>query len=288
MTRLKTDNIAGIVDGLQQYDRRLLEQTGRKLKGIACHAANIAEESITALQKGIRVGVVPLTCGQGVIDGFSKTLAGIARHLGFASFVTRTIDAAGMAEACQRKADILMMADDICFVSVDFRYRQVSDNAAMTARGFVAGLELMVGGLWGKSVLVIGCGQVGTVAAAALLERGARVSVHDVDASRTASLIRNAQGKILAEPELTSALMRYELLFDASYGTDLIGIEHVREKTTVAAPGMPCGVKDAAAEKLGPRLLHDPLQIGVACMLVNTLTVRMGHCAASEPEPAAG
>jgi len=39
----------------------------------------------------------------------------------------------------------------------------------------------------------------------------------------------------------------------------------------VAAPGMPLGLTAAAAEKTGLRLLHDPLQIGVATMAVEAL-----------------
>ena len=35
-----------------------------------------------------------------------------------------------------------------------------------------------------------------------------------------------------------------------------------------AAPGVPCGVSERAKRRLGGRLIHDPLQIGVATMLV--------------------
>jgi Trk K+ transport system NAD-binding subunit len=45
----------------------------------------------------------------------------------------------------------------------------------------VAGLDLMVGGLSQKKVLVIGCGAVGRSAVLAALQRGADVSVIDSD-----------------------------------------------------------------------------------------------------------
>jgi len=273
MTRLTTDDIAGIGPGLAQYDRRLQAQTGKTLAGIACHAAAMAEADFNTLRQGMRVGVVPLTCGQGVIGGFSEAVAAVAGHLGFESFVTHATDAAGMAEACERMADIVLSADDDCFVALDFHTGRVSDNSVLTARGFVAGLDLMVGGLRGRRVLVIGCGAVGTAAVQDLLPRGARVSVHDVNAKRMKGLSQRARAEITTE---TAPVMGdWELFFDASNGTNIITVEHVREKTLVAAPGMPCGVTDAAAGKLGPRLLHDPLQIGVAAMLVDTLAARL-------------
>ena len=271
MTRLTTDDITGIGPGLPQYDRRLQAQTGKTLAGIACHAAGMAEADFSALRQGMRVGVVPLTCGQGAIGGFCGAVAAVAGHLGFESFVTRATDAAGMAEACERGAGIVLSADDDCFVALDFHTGKVSDNSVLTARGFVAGLDLMAGGLAGRHVLVIGCGPVGAAAAEALLKRGARVSVHDVNAERLRNLARAAGIAIEASP----AMGDWALFFDASSGTDIIGVEHVHEKTLVAAPGMPCGVGADAAEKLGPRLLHDPLQIGVAAMLVDTLAARL-------------
>ena len=273
MTRLTTDDIAGIGPGLARYDRRLQAQTGRTLAGIACHAAGLGEDVFESLRGGIRVAVVPLTCGRGAIGGFGEAVAAIAAHLGFASFVTCATDAAGLAEACERKADILLSADDDRFAAMDFSTGRVSDNSVMTARGFVAGLDLMAGRLQGRRVLVIGCGPVGAAAVDALLQGGARVSVHDVNARRMEALARRARAQITVET--APAMGAWQLFFDASNGTDIIRGEHVREETLVAAPGLPCGVTAAAAQKLGPRLLHDPLQIGVAAMLADTLAARL-------------
>ena len=67
----------------------------------------------------------------------------------------------------------------------------------------------------------------------------------------------------------------WRLFFDASNGRNIIRVAHVREETLVAAPGMPCGVTAGAICKLGLRLLHDPLQIGVAAMLIDVLSGRL-------------
>ena len=42
MTRLKSEQVAGIPAALDSYDRQLQKKTGASLKGIACHAAGIS------------------------------------------------------------------------------------------------------------------------------------------------------------------------------------------------------------------------------------------------------
>lgn len=271
MTRLKTNDIADIAANLNEYDTRLLSQTGRTLKGIACLAAGIGEDQLLALQGRIKIGVIPFSCGQGIISDFSETVASIIKHLGFSAFVAAASDVEAMVDACRLEADILFMADERRFVAIDLQSRNVVDNADMTGRGFAAGLALMAGGLRGKSVFVIGCGEVGRAATESLLSMGADVAVYDVNTSSTHALARQTGDTIMQEPNLDAALRHYDLLFDASPAADIIGVGHIDEKTFVAAPGMPCGTTAAATEKLNRRLLHDPLRIGVACMLVNAV-----------------
>ncbi len=273
MTRLTTGDVIGIGADLDAHDRRLRESTGTTLAGIACHAAGLSAETFASLRKGVRVAVIPLTCGQGVIGGFGRAVAAIAAHLGFDAFVTAASDAGGLAEACERRAHILLSADDERFVAVDFSTGRVADNSVLTARGFVAGLDLMAGGLRGRRVLVIGCGKVGAAAVEALLARGARVGVHDVNENRMQALASRTGA---ASVPLAAACMgEWTLFLDASNGTEIIRRAHVRGQTRVAAPGVPCGVTAAAARRLGHRLLHDPLQIGVAAMLADVLVGRL-------------
>jgi pyrrolysine biosynthesis protein PylD len=271
MTRLRTNDIAEITRNLDMYDDRLRIQTGRTLKGIACLSVGIGEDDLSRLKGDVRVGVIPFSCGQGIIQDFSETVAGIIKHLGFPVFVADGSDVAAMADACRRKADIFFMADERCFVAVDLHSRCVINNAEMTGRGFAVGLALMVGSLMGKKVLVVGCGAVGSAAVNSLLSLGADVAVYDENTSAIQALTRQTGGEIKHVGDLDTALMDYDLLFDASPATDIIRAVHINEKTFVAAPGMPCGATVAAAEKLNHRLLHDPLQTGVACMLVNAI-----------------
>lgn len=271
MTRLKTKDITDIAANLNAYDTRLLSQTGRALKGIACLTAGIGESRLLKLRGRIRVGVIPFSCGRGIISNFSETVVGIIKHLGFSAFVTAASDVEAIADAYCREADILFMADERRFVAIDLHSRSVVDNADMTGRGFTAGLALMAGDLRGKSVFVIGCGEVGCAATESLLRLGAEVAVYDVNRSSTRALARQNGNAIKVEHSLDAALMHYDLIFDASPAADIIGVGHIDEKTFVAAPGMPCGTTAAATEKLNRRLLHDPLRIGVACMLMNAV-----------------
>jgi len=272
MTRLKTDDIADIAKHLPQYDAQLLRQTGRTLKGIACHALEIKKENYLSPANKIKVSVVRFSCGHGVISGFADTVAQIAAYMGFESYVAKDGDVKGLADAFNRNADIIFMADDELFAAINLHTRRVSDNGEMTARGFVAGLELMAGGLKDRRVLVIGCGAVGRTAVKTLLTRGSEVAVYDAAVAQSQELISHIRGNVQIETDLPTAIKRYHLFFDATPAKNIIGADAVSAKTFVAAPGMPCGVTPDAATKLGERLLHDPLLIGVACMLADAVT----------------
>ena len=271
MTRLKVNDIADIAEHLPQYEERLLRQTGRTLKGIACHALEINQDDILAMTKHVKVCVIPFSCGRGIISGFAHAVAEITAYMGFASYVTEDSDVQGLADAFTRKADIIFLADDERFITVNLHTRRVSDNGEMTAKGFVAGLELMAGGLKNRSVLVIGCGPVGRAAVKALLALKAKVAVYDIAIDQSQKLLAHLKGGVKIETDLSLALKRYHLLLDAAPAKNIIDTDAVSAKTIVVAPGMPCGATPQAAAKLGERLLHDPLQIGVACMLADAI-----------------
>ena len=277
MTRLKRTDINDIGTGLQEYDVLLRARTGRTLLGIACHAHGIDPKSLAGHIATIRIGIIPMTCGQGVIYGFGDAVGRITEHMGFNTFVTEHTDAAGMAEAFERRADIVMLADDHRFVALNIGKYRVIDNTVATARGFAAGLDLMAGSLAGKKCLVIGCGPVGQNAAAALLHFGAAVSVYDRDRQRSMAVCKaiyhqhNVQ--MAVEKSLASGLDNHRILFDATNSDGIIKEKNIQPDTLIAAPGMPLGLSDAACAKIGDRLLHDPLQTGVACMVVRAVAI---------------
>ncbi len=272
MTRLKEEDIDPIQGQLAAYDARLKRVTGSCLRQIACKAAGVDEAMILDVLDRVRISAVPITSGLGVIGGFSGTVAAIVSHLGFRSFVTESCDVAGIAEGLERGADILMLSDDERFVAITPGRRHVVDNSRATAQGFVAALELMRGGLAGESVLVLGCGPVGTAATVALIGRGASVAVCDIRQERALAVLRDigkhASDRVRMEDSPHSALKDYELIFDATNGGNHIGPAHLTPRTMVAAPGMPCALTPEAMAEHRDRILHDALEIGTATMAV--------------------
>jgi len=272
MTRLRIDDIVDIPANLEHYDAELMAKAGCTLRGIACQAAGIDEERVQTLSDSVIVAVVPTTCGKGIISGFADTVKEIVNHVGFKAFVTKGTDVVGLAEAFQEKADIIMLADDDQFVAINVEYRHVVENAEATGKGYVAGLNLMTGGLTGERILVLGCGPVGYSAAMALIKLGAKLSVYDVLQERCQRIAdqisRTLNVGVTVEKTLSQALRDYRFLIDATPASEIITGEAITPNTYISAPGIPHGLSQSALKKISGRLIHDPLQLGVATMIV--------------------
>lgn len=273
MTRLRTEDIEHIPHELKAYDQQLLNKTGKTLKAIASHAVGLLDSELDEIIKSNKVCVIPLTCGQGVINRFSATVSGIISHLGFHSLVAQHTDAAGIAEAFEQKSDVILLADDSRFVAINVHTKHVSDNIETTAKGFVAGLDLMAGGLKGENALVIGCGPLGSYAAKALVKMGVLLSVCDIHPQRTSTLQKEIADElktiIQIDNNWRSTSGKYQYIIDATPSVDLIEASVITSNTYVAVPGVPCGLSLEARKKLSNRYLHDPLQLGVATMVID-------------------
>jgi pyrrolysine biosynthesis protein PylD len=270
MTRLQSDDISGISSQLKAYDEELLVKTGHNLRQIACHAMELKEEDVRRIISRIRVGIVPIRWGQGLIEGFCNATAGILKHLGFNTFVAGQSDISGLAEAYEIKADVVFLSDDNDFVALNTETRQTVHNAVATGKGFAAGLDLMARGLADREVLVLGCGAVGRSSTLALLNYGARVSIYDINPRNSKDLLKALSGtdadRITIEGGLHKALSEHSLVVDATNSSEIIQARDISAQTFIAAPGMPLGLSRDAGIKISHRLLHDPLQIGVATM----------------------
>lgn len=271
MTRLTEDDVTPIEAGLADYDHQLVTATGHSLFDIGCRVSGVEDPAqMRAHAAGIKIAVVPINSGQGTITGFSRSVCGILAYLGFSAKVTDQTDVAGFTESFEWGARVIMASDDLQFTAFTPETLGVTDNSTATAQGFCHALDMMVGGLDKKSVLVLGSGPVGRAAAGCLVDLGALVSVCDLDSSRSAhlaaSLSKTNSRQVLVEPDPDQALRSHYLIFDATNAPNVIRTRHISEKTYVAAPGMPCGISAGAREKLSGRMLHDPLQIGVTAM----------------------
>ena len=281
MTRLASDDVKSIPAELADYDAELTSKTGYSLRGVACLAAGLPEEEIKDSLKNARIGVIPITGGEGVIAGFCDAVAGIVSHMGCKTFITQETDVAGLTEAFEKKADIVMLADDQQFIALHTASRRMVENAIATGIGFVAGLGLMAGDLKKKNVLVIGCGPVGRSATAELLAMSARVSVYDINSARSLDLaqaIRQSSNvTIQIIKDLDQALKNHKFIIDASAAIDIIQARRITSDTYISAPGVPAGLDQEALLKIGNRLLHDPLQIGVATMVISAFKFHIQH-----------
>jgi len=270
VTRLKSNDISAIVSQLTAYDQELLLKTGHNLRQIACHAAQLKEDDALGIMSGIKVGVVPISWGQGVIEGFCQATAAILKHLGFSAFVSGPSDIAGLAEAYEAKADVVFLSDDNDFVALNAATRQSVHNSHATGQGFAAGLDLMANGLVDRKVLVLGCGAVGRSAISAALKLGARVSVYDINPANCTEFKSSPAGpgsaRIAVETDFQHALAGHSLIVDATNAAGIMGAGDITPQSFIAAPGMPLGLSRAALNKFSDRLLHDPLQLGVATM----------------------
>jgi len=265
MTRLCSELLVDIDEGLDDYNMELLCKTGCTLREIASRAAGVAETEVCNASSSTPVAVVPITSGKGIIKYFAQAVQSIVSYIGFTSFVTPNYDVAGLAEGIEKGAKIIFLADDNCFIAINLSHRLVVDNAEATGRGYVTALECLVGGLRNRSVLVIGVGRVGRSAVCALKRLGAKVAVYDVDQAKAEILVK--EYKVVKEENLAQALPRYTILLDASPAAEIIKAEHIKPDTIIAACGIPTGLSTEAYSLVKERLVHDPLQIGVATML---------------------
>jgi pyrrolysine biosynthesis protein PylD len=180
-----------------------------------------------------------------------------------------------LAEAIEKGASIVFLADDNRFISVNLTQKRVIDNAEATGRCYAYTLDASAGGLSGQNVLLIGSGRVGTYALDALLRLGAKVGVFDIDGSKVQPFV-DKYG-IKREENLFDALGRYTLLFDASPAHEIIHPEHIKPNTIIAACGIPLGLSKEARELVEERLIHDPLQLGTAAMLAMAVSYGLNN-----------
>ncbi|MCP4672967.1 MAG: 3-methylornithyl-N6-L-lysine dehydrogenase PylD [Desulfobacula sp.] len=276
MTRLQTSDIKNISLGLEKYNQELLVKTGQSLLGIACHAYGKDEIQIKKKRQSFTIHVVPVTAGQGIITDFSETVTAILKFLGFNALVSDLPDASGIAKAFENNADAIMMADDHRFVGLNLKTCSVTDNADATGRVFVSALDLMAKGLKNREVLVLGCGPVGESAARTLLSLGARVALFDIHPlaanSLKKKLLNNPGGrKIVIENDITTALLNYPYILEATPSANTIPDELISDHMLVAAPGVPLGLSHHGCKILKDRLICDKLELGVAAMAISLL-----------------
>ncbi|EHQ87836.1 3-methylornithyl-N6-L-lysine dehydrogenase PylD [Desulfosporosinus youngiae] len=272
MTRLKERDIDLIAQQIKEYNEELVRKTGHTLSEIAAHAIGM---HYTDVPNPGPVAVLPMTCGQGVIGGFSETVAGILSFLGMSTFVPAFPDVKGFAETLERKAEIVFMADDDRFIAAHLKTGYCSDNSRATGKGYAAALDYLTGGLKDRSVLILGAGPVGRSAAVSVLGFGGKIAVYDKDSKVSEKLAQDILSQsgqyVHLEKDFDSAIKSHRAIVDACPEAEFITRDYLYSDTFISAPGVPLGVHSDALDQISSRLIHDPLQLGVATMLYELL-----------------
>lgn len=263
MTRLTETDLKDLGQKITIYDQQLIKVCGVSLAEIAVLAADMTLKDFKAASARNKVGVVPITSGHGIISTFSQSIQSFIHYLGLQVFVTENNDVSGLAEAITKDANIIFMADDNEFIAINLASRKVIDNGEATAKGFIAALSLLSGGLTHSEVLVVGAGRVGKHCIDCLLAMEAKVAVFDIDKNKLSSL----NPSIYIEENLDAAIPKYKYIVDACPGESFMTLKNLHQEARISAPGMPLGIADDAYEVFKNYIIHDPLQIGVATML---------------------
>lgn len=263
MTRLTDDMVKDLPESLGRISDMLIKTTGMDIKQLACKATGLNPALID--MGAYRAGVIPITSGMGIIRRFSESIADTLIELGMDAFVTDGTDVTGFAEALSADADVILMADDIQYISYNTRARKYANNSFCTAAGYVAALDGAAGGLKGKEVLVIGAGRVGTHATRILFNMGANIKIADIDKIRSKSLSEKYRNAVCC-PDIEKAISEADLILNASPAT--IPGSVIKEGSIISTPGIPHIFDEEGRRKA--TIIHDPLAIGTAVMAVQS------------------
>ena len=211
----------------------------------------------------IKIGVVPITSGEGVIGSFSEAVAAVTAAMGFRSFVTECSDVCGIFEAHKREADILYMADDDRYIAFNLNKKKIADNNVATAAGYLTALEEAQGSLVGKEVLLLGFGVLGQEFLKRLMKRGIRVTGYDTDENRLKAM--GWSGASILEKQ--EDMQRFKIVIDATNKGDWIHKDILHPEAWIASPGIPLSLDENTCAVYEKRIIHDYLEIGTAAML---------------------
>lgn len=267
MTRLITDWIADIEATVRDLDRELKKKTGLSYAALAAKVGGCSVSDMDRAAQAIKIAAVPVTTGLGIIGSFAESVASIVHAMGFQSFVTKRTDVDGLWEAYENGADIVYMADDDRFLSINLNKRKMANNDYATAFGYTTALEGALGSFVGKEILVLGCGTVGREFMKCLKKKGASFTAYDIDRERLTEI----KAEEISVIESSEEIRNYQYLIDATNQGGWLHADMLHPQVWISAPGVPLSLDDGALELHKGQLIHDPLQIGVVSMLGLTL-----------------
>ncbi|HNW37263.1 MAG TPA: 3-methylornithyl-N6-L-lysine dehydrogenase PylD [Methanosarcina vacuolata] len=259
MALLTPNDLININRQLQEADSVVQKVTGLDIKGV-CQALY----GTSPLSE--KVGIVPVTSGNGIIGNFSASLHAITQYFGFDSFVTDMPDVSGYYEAVQNRAEIILMADDHTFLAHNIKNGKMANNQPCTGIIYaeIASRYLKADS---KDVLVMGLGKVGFPGAAQLVQKGFRVYGYDPDAR----LLKRAVSDLGVIPLDPANPKKFSIIFEATPCANTIPETVLSENCVLSTPGIPCAISEELRKKYDVQLVAEPLGIGTASMLYSVL-----------------
>lgn len=269
MTRLKTEWIDYMLDGMNDYNSSLKAKTGFDLAGLTMDTFGISKEKYDRLTGSLLVAAVPVTQGEGIISSFSESVAAIIKSMGFRTYVSEDTDVEGIYGSILMDADVVYMADDTRYLAFSRDNGSFGENNYATALGFImvmrammkkAGLDISK-----EKILVIGNGLVGEEAVQILLNHGIDFDMYDKDPKAVEAFRDLDTGKyILSSPE---EIKDYRFILDFTNEGGWLKDEMLGADVIYASPGVPLSLDEKAAERLQNTAVYDNLEIGTAMML---------------------
>ena len=268
MTRLKTEWITYMLDGMGEYNRQLACKTGLDLAGLMQETFGLTDAELAEARQSKKIAVVPITQGQGIIGSFSESVAAIVESMGFQADVMEHTDVDGIYDASRMGYDILFFADDVRYLALNIKTGKSSDNNYATALGFIQAMKALMKqhgkDLCKEKILQIGYGIVGKEAACLLRGMGVDFDLYDKNPDILAGVeevVVDGQG----------AIKGYNYIFDFTNEGDWLSKSDLADDLLYVSPGVPYSMDEEAAEVFEDRAIHDNLEIGTAIMLGQVL-----------------
>ncbi|KXS41763.1 MULTISPECIES: 3-methylornithyl-N6-L-lysine dehydrogenase PylD [Methanohalophilus] len=255
MALLTPQDLEGLTKQLECNNNTIKKATGMDI-------ADICKQIYGTTLDGEKVGIVPITSGNGIITNFSSSLLTITEYFGLDGAITEHPDVTGYYEAVSSDADIILMADDHIFIAHNMRNGKIATNHVCTGVVY-AEIASRYKYADSKDILVIGLGRVGYAGAQHLVKRNFDVYAYDPD-RETMEKARKELGIIPYDPEEEH---KFSMVLEATPNPNTISEGMVAERCLISTPGIPCGLPEDIGERNEIDLVMEPLTIGVASML---------------------
>ena len=269
MTRLKTEWIDHMTDGMDKYNSELKLRTGFDLAGLVMDTFGISKERYDRYASELLVAAVPVTQGEGIIGSFSDCISAIVRSMGFRTFVPGETDVDGIYSSILMDAGVIFIADDDRYLAFSRDNGSFGENNYATALGYTMVLRAMMKragfDISKEKILVIGNGLVGEEAVQILLNHGVDFDMYDKDPEAAEAFRSLETGHyVLSSSE---EIKNYRFILDFTNEGGWFTEEYLGEEVYYASPGVPLSLDEKAAARLQNTAVYDNLEIGTAMML---------------------